>query len=75
VFSKNINMLRMKNILSGLALLLAFSFQLNAQSSKIFGEIYIPDNASISIFNKHTFHDISTLSTVVVGRMHLICSM
>ena len=52
-------MLRMKNILSGLVLLLlvATSLQLNAQSSKVFGEIYIPDNASISIFNKHTFHD------------------
>ena len=52
-------MLRMKNILSGLVVLLlvAVSYQLDAQSSKIFGEIYIPDNASISIFNKHTFHD------------------
>ncbi len=52
-------MLRMKNILSGLALLLlvAISSQINAQSSKFFGEIYVPDNSSISIFNKHTFHD------------------
>ena len=52
-------MLRMKNILSGLAtlFLVVMSIQLVAQSSKIFGEIYIPDNSSISIFNKHTFHD------------------
>ena len=50
----------MKNILSGLALLalVATSFgSLNAQSSKSFGEIFIPDNASVSIFNKHNFHD------------------
>jgi len=52
-------MLRMKNILSGLAMLLlaTISFQLDAQSSKVYGEIFIPDNSSISIFSKHNFHD------------------
>lgn len=52
-------MLRMKNILSGLTILslVAFSTIVSAQSSKVFGELYVPDNASISIFNKHTFHD------------------
>jgi len=52
-------MLRMKNILSGLAMMsmVTFCSQVDAQSSKIFGEIYVPDNASVSIFNKHTFHD------------------
>lgn len=52
-------MLRMKNILSGLAIasLMTCSLSVGAQSSKVFGELYVPDNASISIFNKHTFHD------------------
>ena len=52
-------MLRMKNILSGLLslIMLLISVSMTAQSSKFFGEIFIPDNASISIFNKHTFHD------------------
>ena len=51
-------MLRMKNILSGLAMLLlaTISFQLDAQSSKIYGSIHVPDNSSISIFNQHSFH-------------------
>lgn len=50
----------MKNILSGLALsaLMATSLgSLNAQSSKSFGEIFIPNKASVSIFSKHSFHD------------------
>ena len=49
----------MKKILLGFALMtfVMMGISLNAQSSKIFGEIYIPDNSSISIFNKHTFHD------------------
>ncbi len=56
-------MLRMKNILSGLATLLlaTISFQLDAQSSKIYGEIFVPDNSSISIFSEHSFHDGSGL--------------
>lgn len=55
-------MLRMKNILSGLAtlLLVTISFQLDAQS-KVFGELFLPGNSSISIFSKHSFHNGSGL--------------
>jgi len=56
-------MLRMKNILSGLAtlLLVTIGSQLDAQSSKVYGEIFVPDNSSISLFSKHSFHDGSGL--------------
>ncbi len=56
-------MLRMKNILSGLVTLLlaTISFQLDAQSSMFHGEMFIPDNSSISIFGKHSFHNGSGL--------------
>lgn len=52
-------MLRMKSIFSGLVslLLMVMCFQVNAQSSKSIGGMYIPVKASISIFNKHVFHD------------------
>ena len=53
-------MLKLGNILSGLIVVTSMflvCIPSNAQSSKSFGEIYIPDKSSISIFNKHTFHD------------------
>lgn len=53
-------MLSMKNCMLGLlvlALTLMSQEETFAQSSKFFGEIYVPNNSSISIFNKHTFHN------------------
>ena len=52
-------MLRMNNIQLGIALFLmmAFSVQISAQNSRSFGAMHVPDNASMSIFSKHTFHD------------------
>ncbi|MEM6318974.1 MAG: T9SS type A sorting domain-containing protein [Bacteroidota bacterium] len=47
-----------KSLLGALLIFLGASgVQLNAQSSKSFGEVFIPNKAAISIFNKHTFHD------------------
>ncbi len=58
---KKFNMLRIKNILTGLAgLTLLFSFmgmvELEAQS-RSYGEIFIPNKAFASIFSEHSFHD------------------